>query len=564
MKTIRTGAAVVGIATAFVTGVVLSAIVVPQFSNKQVSTTHQELDLAAALPKQTSLEPEITGTIEELVVTGAGPIWTNANGLTEAGSYLLDQIRLIEFDGLNPERYHLTELNQLGTEGWEAGSQDKFEKVLTASYKQLIMDLGQGVLKPSAAQRSWFQEPVEIDARAEFEALVENPQNIKESLDRFRPSMNVYKQMSYALSNYRIIEHNGGWPLVPAGSVLKPGDIDKRIPILVERLTISQDYPAQSLTKRQQDNNAYSNDVVDAVRVFQRRHGLVDDGIIGRATLEAINVTAKRKVEILEANLERLRWLPKQLGKRHVITNIADYSLRVFNEGKEILSMPIVSGKPKFKTPVFSDTMEYLVINPTWTVPRSITYRELLPNERKQPGYLANRNYELLREERGRIVSYNPNQITQEELYSTRFPYTIRQKPGKGNALGKVKFIFPNKYSIYLHDTPAKSLFKKNRRAFSHGCVRLGNPQELATTLLKYEGWSEKQVRQAFSKKNTQRISLKEPVENHIIYLTSWVDNGLVQFREDVYGHDDDLIVALRNPAKARWPASLFASLDDE
>ena len=550
------------IAVAFTSGIVVSAFLTHPGHSSSNLLTNTEPKLAAALPEQKPI-----GTLEDLTVDGVDAVWTTDQGLSENGHRLIDQIRLIEFDGLDPERYHLATLNELASKEWRPGLQTRFEKLLTASYKQLILDLGQGVLSPKSTQRSWFQIPATVDAHREFELIARGGQSLTDSLNALRPTYGGYEKLSYALSNYRIIEHNGGWPTIPEGPTLKPGAVDDRIPLLRQRLTISKDFEGPTPERLERtlktEPTFYTSDLEEAVKKYQRRHGLLADGFIGKQTLDSLNIPASHKVKLLEANLERMRWMPKELGERHVITNIAEYRLRVMNQGIEELSMPIVSGKPKFKTPVFSDTMEYLVINPTWTVPRSIAKRELLPKERQNRGFLKKRNYKLLREEGGQLLTIDPDSISREELYAKNFPYTIRQMPGKKNALGKVKFIFPNKYSVYLHDTPAKSLFKKTQRAYSHGCIRLGDPQALARTLLAHEGWDGRRVDKAFAKKETRKIMLKEPIPNHIVYLTSWVEDGEVQFRPDVYGHDKDLLQALKSPAKVRWPASLFTTTNE-
>ena len=248
--------------------------------------------------------------------------------------------------------------------------------------------------------------------------------------------------------------------------------------------------------------------------------------------------------------------MPESFGDRYIVTNIPDYRLQVVNEGVTTLEMPVVVGKPKHMTPVFTAEMNHLVVNPTWTVPRSIANKELVPSERANPGYLQSKGYNVLASEGSRI-SYDS--LNPDVWYKEKFPYTLRQKPGKRNALGKVKFMMPNRHSIYLHDTPAKKLFAKNRRAYSHGCVRVGEPRELANHLLQQEGWKPGEIEKLFARTKTKRINFSRPLQNHIVYLTSWVDDeGVLQFRNDVYGQDKRVAKALAAESDQR-----FALLED-
>jgi len=212
--------------------------------------------------------------------------------------------------------------------------------------------------------------------------------------------------------------------------------------------------------------------------------------------------------------------------------------------------MPVVVGKPKHQTPVFSEEMKYLVVNPTWTVPRSITNKELVPKELNSPGALERSGFSVL-DHNGTNIGFE--NVPASAWHESRFPYVLRQNPGQRNALGKVKFMMPNKYAIYLHDTPAKKLFKKERRAYSHGCVRVGDPRALANHLLEREGWSQSRIETLFQRKKTKNVHFEEPVPNHITYLTSWVDeHNVLQFRNDIYKLDKSLKTALANEAQER------------
>lgn len=489
-------------------------------------------------------------------------MWTNEQGLTSDGYDLLAQIEKSKNEGLDPERYQLSAINELTAESWHPAAREPLDQLMTTAFEQLIIDLGQGLLTPRDAQRRWFQTPQTIDPELAYLSLQIPGSTIGSVIEQHRPLMANYRTLSNALVQYGEIEDAGGWPHIKKGKTIKMGMADPRIQQIETRLNLTSDLPPEALSSAEYGSSTFSQALFKAVKKFQHRHGLQDDGIIGNQTIAAMNTPVTKKIETIKINLERLRWLPRDLGERHIITNIAEYKLRVMERNQVLMSMPVVVGKKKFKTPVFSDELEYLVVNPTWTVPKSILYSELLPEERLEPGYLASRNYELIREVNGQIVVRDPNSIAHSDYQSANFPYTVRQKPGGKNALGKIKFIFPNKYSVYLHDTPSKSLFSSNTRAFSHGCIRVGNPKALAEMLLGFEGWDKERFEAAYNKKKQAYINLAKPIKNHITYQTSWVDDeNQVNFRPDIYGHDTDLAKAMQNPRVIAWPKTILAEL---
>ncbi|HKI06457.1 MAG TPA: L,D-transpeptidase family protein, partial [Thermoanaerobaculia bacterium] len=274
-----------------------------------------------------------------------------------------------------------------------------------------------------------------------------------------------------------------------------------------------------------------------AVRTFQERNGLDADGAVGPGTLEALNVPAADRVRQIEINLDRWRWLPSDLGERHVMVNIAGFALDVIEAGKPALSMRIVAGKPTSRTPMFTGTMTHLVLNPYWNVPAGILKKEIRPRLAREPGYLAKQNMEMLPGGR------------------------VRQRPGPNNALGKVKFLFPNRFDVYLHDTPSRSLFSRSQRTFSHGCIRVEKPLELAEYLLKEDpAWTPAKIQKALAKGSESWVKIPNPLPVHLAYWTAWVDDaGVTQFRKDVYGRDKPLLDSLAGattavPTKAAAP----------
>lgn len=517
-------------------------------------------DIGSTFDPQSLIENSAPAPIPAIVE--AASVWTTDAGLTRNALHLLAHIKRADSEGLDTDRYHFDALVELTDQQWHAGLRRPYDELMATAFKQLVTDLGQGVVTPKTAQSAWFQDVQPVDTDSAYLALKLPGNSVETVLNQYRPKHPSYLKLAEKLVEYRDIQQQGGWPRVPPTIVLKPGMTNYTIAVLRNRLQITGDMPTRALPE---NRKTYTEDLVQAVKRFQQRHGLVADGIIGKNTFDALNVSVDERIDTIKLNLERLRWLPRNLGERYVFTNIADFRLQVVEHDKEILEMPVVVGKEKFKTPVFSDEIEWIVLNPTWTVPRSIMYRELIPKELKNPGYLQRKNFELFREENGVIVIREPNSLTREEYAAHPFRYTMRQKTGKNNALGQTKFIFPNKHSIYLHDTPSKSLFRRNKRAFSHGCIRVADPETLTETLLGFQGVTPKRIKQLRKLKKAKTITLKDHIPNHIVYLTSWVDgNNTIQFRKDLYDHDDGLIQALEEPHKQVWPASILAILEED
>jgi murein L,D-transpeptidase YcbB/YkuD len=307
---------------------------------------------------------------------------------------------------------------------------------------------------------------------------------------------------------------------------------------------LSEGYP---IINKGSPENIFDEELEHAVLHFQKLHGLKQDGIVGFYTLKDLNVPIKDRIRQIELNLERLRWISGNLGKRYVKVNIADFTLDVVESHKNILHMKVVVGKPFWNTPVFSEKIRYLVLNPAWNIPRSIAISEVIPSIQKDPSYLAKKNMKVLKGWGKNEEEISPESIDWESVHANNFAYRFRQEPGSLNPLGSIKFMFPNKFGVYLHDTQSKSLFERNIRSFSHGCIRLEQPVELAEYLLKNDPkWSKARIITEIRKAGTQQIRLPEPVNIHILYLTAWVDaEGFLNFRTDIYGRDKKLDEAL-------------------
>jgi murein L,D-transpeptidase YcbB/YkuD len=318
-------------------------------------------------------------------------------------------------------------------------------------------------------------------------------------------------------------------------------------------LTLSGDYKGTFIIG---PADQYDESLKTAVKRFQLRHGLKPDGVIGPKTREAMNVTAQERIRQIELNLERWRWLPRDLGSRYIIVNTADFYLQVMEHGQKKIEMKVVVGRPARQSPVFSAAMTYMVLNPYWNVPRIIAVEDILPKLEKDVDYLINQNFRVFTGWEEDAVELDPLTINWANYNEHNFPYRLRQEPGKKNALGQIKFMFPNKFAVYLHDTPQKSLFTRFQRGFSSGCIRVENAYYLANYLLRDDpAWTPKKLAGILEKGERRVVRVPRPIPIHLHYMTAWVDKeGNRQFRKDIYERDHKLDQAITNRAPYKYP----------
>lgn len=407
-----------------------------------------------------------------------------------------------------------------------------FELLLSGTFFAYAGDLA-GARAALAAHRSDLQPPP-FDAPAALrQALFRGA--VGAALERLAPADSGYQSLRRALAEMRVTAARGGWPSLPAGRKLEPGTIDPRVVLLRRRLTASGDYAGRQLASI--DPNRYDPQLAAAVRRFQTRHGLPADAVVAKRTLAALNRTAAERVTQLELNLERLRWLPRQRGWRHIVVNIPDYSLRLVENGETVLTSRAVVGRADRQTPVLAADMTHLVLSPYWYLPPTIALEDKLPQLRENPHALRDDNIRVLADG-GEI---DPGTVDWRAVDKRDFRYVLRQDPGPGNALGGVKFMFPNRHSVYLHDTPSRRLFERPRRAYSSGCVRIEQPYQLASQLL--DGALDPQtLRYQGRAGRERRVDLPTPVPVYLLYQTAWVDGqGELHFRRDLYRHDRHL-----------------------
>ena len=392
-------------------------------------------------------------------------------------------------------------------------------------------------------EAEWFAKRGNVDVSSVLEQALRKKQ-IREALMRLRPGQSSYAKLRQALAQYRGLLVKGESPRVSTGASLKKDMKSERVMELRKRLAASGDLDAATA----EGGDLFDDRLEEAVTVFQKRHGLKNDGIVGPVTLAALNVPLKHRTRQLELNLERLRWIFGNPEQRSIVVNIANFELDVIENGKSVLSMKVVVGKPFQRTPVFTAKMTHLVLNPSWNVPDSIARKEILSKIKDDPSYLAEQKMRVLRERGFREYEINPETIDWSQVTANTLSYKFRQEPGPLNPLGQIKFMFPNRFDVYLHDTPSKRLFSENVRTFSHGCTRIEKPIELAEYLLRdAPGWTKEKLLSSIEEGSEQKVLIPQPLNVHFLYLTAWVDEeGALQFRNDIYKRDPLLDEALR------------------
>ena len=449
-------------------------------------------------------------------------------------------------EGLVPADYHAAAIQHLLKESSGKPLPDErqvdLDILLTEALARYAYHLRFGKVDPGKLDADWNmprsfkgQDPV-----VELQSVIDSA-NFNAQLDARITQLPVYQQFRQALAKYKAIAAAGGWPSIAAGETLKPGMQDARVPLLRKRLQASGDLPAGEAANA---SSEYDATLESAVKQFQSRHGLETDGVVGKGTLAAMNVPVDARIDQIRVNLDRARWVSQDIPETYVIVDIAGFNARLFRNGELVWDEPAQVGKPYRKTPVFREDMTYLELNPTWTIPPTILAKDILPKMKQDPAYLQQKNMQVLTQD-GKLV--DPGTIDWSSVSAKGFPYIIRQTPGPHNALGRVKFMFPNPHFVYLHDTPSKQLFDRSSRAFSSGCIRVRNPFELAGLLLQdQDGWDRAQIDAAVDSLKQQRVSLSEPVPVLLLYWTVNVDaDGSVYFKEDIYQRDSKVLAGL-------------------
>jgi L,D-transpeptidase YcbB len=440
---------------------------------------------------------------------------------------LLLALASADSDALRLDRYPLAELSEAlaSIDGKQPAAEQLADAdvLLSSAFVVLGEDLLTGEEQPSEFAQAWHIDPSEERVDSAL-VLTLREDDLAGGLVRMRPEDPGYDSLRVKLAQYRAIVVNGGWPVISSGRALRAGDSGAamRIAALRARLT-AEGYLSDSAPRRA----VYDKNLTAAVKAFQAHHAIGAGGTLTDETVSALNVPADYRAAQVAANLERYRWMPRSFGMRYILVNVPAFTLTAFDSGQKTLQMRVIVGKDyeDKATPVFSDSMQFVIFRPYWNVTPDIAAKEIFPKQDADPGFLASQDM---------------------EVYNDHGRRAVRQRPGPRNALGYVKFMFPNDYNIYLHDTPNHELFNKDVRAFSHGCIRVQKPSELAQWAL---GWSADRVEAAMHGANNHEVDLPHKVPVYIVYFTTYVDDGQVFFGNDLYDRDNKLVKKMQQAA---------------
>jgi murein L,D-transpeptidase YcbB/YkuD len=478
-------------------------------------------------------------------------IWSSDGILTELAYELRFEIRQSRFDGLDPQEYHLG-LIDIFFNTFEANKKNKvpndlielvdLELLLSDAFFQLAAHLERGKVNPALLKSTWeiARKPQKVNYGDLLSASLASGE-IRRNLETIYPKFTSYKRGREVIR--QLDEKSKGdslnWKPIKIDKTIKVGESNNSIPIVRQRLQF-WGYMGHYETE---NPKVYDSLLFEGVREFQRKNGLEPDGALGKNSVAGINNSPSALLDRAAVNMERLRWLPDTVKEAEIIlVNIANYRLDYIRNLDTLFSSKVIVGKQYHATPIFSAPMSYIVFSPYWNIPNSIARNQIIPAIRKNPDYLRQKNME--------VVTFSGQAVDPSTInWSNKsFPYMIRQRPGGSNSMGLVKFMFPNRFSVYIHDTPTRSLFDREDRALSHGCIRLQNPKEFAKILLSdMPEWTDERITQAMNQKHERIVILNRKIPVALVYLTFWADSrGQAHFRQDIYNRDAEILTLLR------------------
>lgn len=497
---------------------------IPGNFNHQKVFYFDSLEISSFLAKHPKFQSQDSNIIKFYTNRKFSYAWFDEKGIIEQAGNLIDRISNLKSEGLFTEPLYKSDLDSLLSENGDKKEGSKpdihLELMLTAQYFEFAEKAWQGMDKSVSESSAWFVPRKKINYESYLDSLLKLPPDGEKSLRE--PVYRQYELLRSFLQKYRTLEQSIPWTAIPMEQkVYKEGDSSASISKVKARLYHLGDFNGDTTSL------LFDNNLVEGVKEFQNRHGLTPDGAIGNGTMAELNVTLEKRIRQLIINMERSRWVPFSLNEDYLAVNIPEFKLHVYHADSLLWSTNVVVGKDVHKTVVFSGEVKYVVFSPYWNVPASIVRNEILPAMARNSNYIKRSNME--------ITGYQGN-----------LPI-VRQKPGPNNSLGLVKFLFPNSHSIYLHDSPAKSLFNETSRAFSHGCIRVQEPFKLAEFLLKNDStWTDDAIKKAMHRGVEKTVTLKKVVPVFITYFTAFVDrSGKINFRKDIYDRDERLAKAI-------------------
>ncbi len=477
------------------------------------------------------------------------PFWSNGHKLHHEAAALLETIGHVADAGLDPADYGLEHLERLASQS-ERKSRPavrlrprilaRFDVAATFAVLRIAQHLRSGRVPRAALAADWVVDSLSGKPLDDLRhALGHDPSKVLTGLEPWHPR---YKTLRDALARYRSIAADGGWAPIPPGPPLKSGDRGPRVAKLIRRLTWTDDF------RPLKNDTVYDARLEQAVGSLQARLGIPVSGVVGEATREQLNLPVERRIRQIELNLERWRWLPDSLGQRRVEVDIPAYRLDLYRDDRIVRSMRVVVGKRESPTPVFSNRIRYLELNPTWTLPPSVVQKEIAPAIKRHRDYIQANHMHVYSLTSALRDTLDPHKVPWKDARSDSFPYLLIQDAGPDNPLGRIKLMCPNPYDVYLHDTPMRSRFSVAVRDYSHGCVRVEHAVELADSLLDLAPPDSVRLDSLIALGSWRRVRLPASVPVHFLYWTAWVDSvGRMNYRDDVYGLDQRLDAALRN-----------------
>jgi murein L,D-transpeptidase YcbB/YkuD len=472
------------------------------------------------------------------------PAWTDNQKVDQLFSLIESMI----LDGLNPKDYHQDELLEFREQLKNVSEPSAelaadYDITLSDALLRIFYHLLYGKVDPERLDANWnIYTEIDLNDGAKWlQSAIDSPDLFKYFWGK-KSKYRFFNLMRETLAKYRTIDVEGGWPVIPDGETLKPGMDDNRVPVIRKRLILTEDYRGSN----DSGEILYDEVLEIAIKHFQSRHGLNPDGIIGKNTVEEMNVPVEKRIEQLLVNLERGRWVFRDISDNFILVNIAAF-IAEYTKNNEIIWIARAQvGKDFRQTPIFKAELQYLVFNPTWTVPPTILKKDVLPAIKKDQSYLKRKKMKVI-DRKGKII--DPSSLDWDSYNSNNFPYMIRQDPGPHNALGRVKFIFPNEHYVFLHDTPSKSLFDRESRAFSSGCIRVEDPFVLAEKVLDdEENWSGNKIMDLIRSEKIKTVHLESPIPVLLLYATAFpaYDDDIIEFRKDIYNRDEAILQGLR------------------
>jgi murein L,D-transpeptidase YcbB/YkuD len=478
-------------------------------------------------------------------------IWSSDGVLTELAYELRFEIRQSKFDGLDPQEYHLGlidtffntfEANKKNKVSNDLGELVDLELLLSDAFFQLAAHLERGKVNPALLKSTWeiARKPQKVNYGDLLSVSLASGE-IRRNLETIYPKFTSYKRGREVI---RQLDEKSkvdslNWKPIKIDKTIKVGESNNSIPVIRQRLQF-WGYMGHYETE---NPKVYDSLLFEGVKEFQRKNGMEPDGALGKNSIAGINNSPNVFLDRAAVNMERLRWLPDTLKEAEIIlVNIANYRLDYIYKLDTLFSSKVIVGKQYHATPIFSAAMSYIVFSPYWNIPNSIARNEIIPAIRKNPDYLRQKNMEVV------TFSGQPVDPSTINWSNKSFPYMIRQRPGGSNSLGLVKFMFPNRFSVYIHDTPTRALFDREDRALSHGCIRLQNPTEFAKILLSdMPEWTDERINQAMNQKSERIVNLNRKIPVALVYLTFWADSkGQAHFRQDIYNRDAEILTLLR------------------